>query len=187
MEINKMVLKKITVYGLLIVLALSIYFNYNLYKENQNFKVRMGAEYKGTFAITLVRLNEGDVDFWIETLQNEENGDVRLESYLGNLNEIVNGYLNMSGEVSIIGIQIEHITRQYQELEKNLDEGKDIEVYKEEINRNITFIRNVLKQVESNLGKDKNEVLWYKELSGFETKTGNYIYEQYEKFVRGNE
>ncbi|MBU8908885.1 hypothetical protein [Desertibacillus haloalkaliphilus] len=48
----------------------------------------------------------------------------------------------------------------------------------------VTFLRNVLKQVESDLGKGENEVLWYKELSGFRTKTGDYIWDQYKEWER---
>lgn len=186
MASNKVTFKKITLYGLLIVVFLSIYFNYHLYKENQSFKVRIGSDYQGTVAGTLFRLKEGDVDFWVETLKNEENGDVRLERYIGNLNEIINGYSGMDSKVGIIRIQIKHIISQYRELEKHLNEGKEIEGYKEEINRHITFIREVLKQVQSDLGKDGNEVLWYNELSGDDTKTGNFIWEKYKKFQSDN-
>ena len=182
MNKNQITLKKIIIYGVLIGMALSFYLNYQLYKENQNFKVRMGAEYQGTVAKTLFRLDEEDVNFWIETLQNEENGDVSLESYIGNLNEIINGYEDMSTKAGIIGMQIKSITRQYRELEKSLDKGRNIEANKETIQKNIAFIRNVLHKVQSDLGKSENEVLWYKELSGYETKTGNYIWEQYKKF-----
>jgi hypothetical protein len=52
--------------------------------------------------------------------------------------------MDMSGKVSIIGLQIKHITKQYRELQRKLGIGKDIEVYIEETNRNIVFIRNVL-------------------------------------------
>lgn len=130
--------------------------------------------------MTLFYLNEGDADVWIETLQKEEDGDVLLERYIGNLNEIANGYRGMSANVQIIDEQIKNIIRQYRELEKNLVEGKDYEVFKEEINKNITFIRTVLEQVVLDL-EGEDEVLWYKELSDIETKTGNYIWEQYKE------
>ncbi|UOE93320.1 hypothetical protein [Alkalihalobacillus sp. LMS39] len=180
MERNKVKKQKITVYGIVIVLALSMYFNFNLYKENNNFKVSKGAAYQDTVSLTLFYLNEGDVDVWIETLQKEENGDVLLERYIGNLNEIANGYRGMSANVQIIDEQIKNIIRQYRELEKNLVEGKDYQVFKEEINKNITFIRTVLEQVILDL-EGEDEVLWYKELSDIETKTGNYIWEQYKE------
>lgn len=181
-----MKIKKLTVYGLLIIATLSIYYNYNLYKENQNFKIRMGSDYRATVAKTLSQLNKDDISFWVETLKSGEDGDVRLERYIGNLNEDIQGYNDMNGKVRIIGMQIKHITEQYRELERNLDEGKDIETYKEEISKNIKFIRDVLTQVKSDLGHDKNEVLWYKELSGLETKTGNYIWGKFKNFEKEN-
>ena len=186
MERNKLINKKITVYGLLIIATLSIFLNYYLYKENQNFKIRMVSDYRATVVKTLSQLNEDDITFWVETLKSEEDGDVRLERYIGNLNEVIQGYNDMNGNISIIGMQIKHITEQYRELEKQLDEGKDIEIYKEEISKNIKFIRDVLTQVQSNLGHDENEVLWYKELSGLETKTGNYIWEKFNNFEKEN-
>ncbi|SOC15314.1 hypothetical protein SAMN05880501_10870 [Ureibacillus xyleni] len=184
MERKNMMIKKIVIYGLLLITTLSTYLSYHLYKENQYFKIGMGAEYHATVVKTLNRINENDISFWVETLKSEEDGDVLLERYIDNLNELVKGYDRMNANVGIIGIQIKHLTEHYRELESNLDEGKDIEIYKEEISMNIKFIRDVLTQVQSDLGHDKSEILWYTELSNDETKTANYIWKEFKNFEK---
>lgn len=186
MERKNLIIKKISIYGLILITILLTYLNYHLYKENQSFKFGMGSAYRDTVVSTLYQINENDSSFWVETLQNEEDGDVLLERYIGNLNELAKGYDNIDGHIRIvIGSQIRHLSKQYWDLESNIDKGKDIEIQIEEISSNIRFIREVLTQVQSNLD-DESETRWYKELSNSESKTVKYIWTAFKNFEKEN-
>lgn len=57
-------------------------FNYYLYKEKIGYLKHIGSENKTTVRMTLNELNERSIDFWFETLR-EEDGDVLLERHIG--------------------------------------------------------------------------------------------------------
>ena len=185
MERKNIIIKKISIYSLILITILLTYLSYHLYKENQYFKMGMGSKYRDTVESTLYQINENDINFWVETLQNEEYGDVLLERYIGNLNVLVKGYDDTDDHIRIFAIQIRHLSEQYRDLDSNIDKGKDTEIHKEKISRNIRFIRDVLTQVQSDLGAE-SEILWYKELSNSETKTVKYIWTEFKNFEKEN-
>jgi hypothetical protein len=166
-------------YVLFLILITSFIVNYYLYKENVGFINRIGSENLATVRLTLHELDEVSTDLLIETLK-EEDGDVLLERHIGELIQFSQKFYRMSGQMSTIGILLDHLINLYYQLEVSVQSGKNIEDYRNEINKSLHFIETVLNQINSDLGD--NQKLWYKELSGFDTETQKYVWAKFKQF-----
>ncbi|WP_059173474.1 hypothetical protein [Bacillus sp. FJAT-27445] len=178
-----MIKGKIFSYCLALFLIASLFFNYYLYKENEGFKIQLGTEYQSAFRLTIHNLGDGSTDFWVETLK-EPNGDIQLERYVGELRNYSREFSQMGGQMSAIGMLLDEIIKQYYQLEYGVKNGEDVEDSKKAINSRIQLINTIFTKIEADLGE--NEKLWYKELSGFQTDTQNYVEEKYREFQLQN-
>jgi hypothetical protein len=174
---------KLVKYVFILILITSLIVNYYLYKENASFMNRIGSENLATVRLTLHELDDGSTDFFIETLK-EEDGDVLLERHIGELNQFSQKFHRMSGQMSVIGIVLDHLINLYYQLQVSVQSGKNIEDNRNEINMRLKFIETVLNQINSDLGD--NQKLWYKELSGYDTETQKYVWAKFKQFENQN-
>ncbi|WP_223702072.1 hypothetical protein [Sutcliffiella deserti] len=175
---EKVLSNKFIKYTVVFLLIISLGFNYYLYKEKEGYMIQLGVENHLTVARTLNEISDVNTDDWIEILE-ENKGDVLLERYIGELRRLSREFHGMSG-MTPIGMLIDDTIRQYYALEDGMKSGKNIEVYKRAIEENIQFKKTILSQINSEFGED--EKLWYKELSGFQTKTQKEIQEKFIEF-----
>jgi hypothetical protein len=174
---------KILKYCFRLLLITSLILNYYLYKERENFIIQIGSANQATVRLTLNELGEGNTDYWIEAL-NEQNGNVRLERHIGELNKLSQEFHKMSGEMSQIGMLLGETINQYYELEDSISKGENIEEHIIAINNRIQFINTILTKIDTDLGED--EKVWYKELSGYETATQKYVWEKFKEYESQN-
>jgi hypothetical protein len=174
---------KIVNYVLILILITSLIVNYYLYKENVSFMNRIGSENLATVRLTLHELDDGSKDFFIETLK-EEDGDVLLERHIGELNQFSQKFYRMSGQMSVIRILLDQLINLYYQLQVSVQNGKNIEDNRNEINKRLKFIETVLNQINSDLGD--NQKLWYKELSGYDTEIQKYVWAKFKQFESQN-
>lgn len=173
---TKVSIRKRTLWIVLVAMTMSMVFNYLQYKENQSFKIRKGSDFQETVGLTLFRLEGESVDFFL----NEENEDVLLERYLGQLNALSKEYRDMN--INYLGYQIDYVKNQYRELAEDLEAGKEIKEHQENIEQVVNFITDILRDVQMSLGEDGNEILWYRELSKGNSETEKLVRERMDKF-----
>lgn len=170
-------------YVIIIFLIISMAINYYLYQDNNGLRSRIGTEYLLAVRDTLLHVDEKTLDFWVLELE-KEHSEVQLERYIGKLRSLSYQFHRMNGKVSVLGSRLDAISDQLYELKKSIDNGEGIEVQKNMINNHVHFINKVLKSIEQNLGE--NTVSWFNELSNYDSKTSNEVWQQFKDFEKQN-
>lgn len=174
---------KIITITIVLLFIISLGFNYALYKEKEGYIDQIGSQYQRTVRITLSEINDGNTDYWIDTL-NEDKGDVYLERHIGELKQLSREFHRMSGEMSGIGMLIDDIINHYYELEHGIKSGKNIAVQKTKIEGKNQLINSILTEIDSELGEDR--MRWYKELSGSQTNIQQKVWEKLKEYEEQN-
>jgi hypothetical protein len=168
-----------------LLFVVSLCFNYYQHRQNKNYKLSIGLEYQITFRNTIFDL-EGPSNFWVEELKND-NGDVRLERHIGELQANSINFNKIVGYHRIISDQLQYLSTLYWDLAKavNDKDNENIIELNNKIEEHRNFIIKVLKEVDKNLGE--NQILWYKELSNPNSKTSNSFWNKFKAFESDKE
>jgi len=63
---------KLIKYTIILLLIISLAFNYHLYYEKEDYIVQLGAENQQTVRVALHEIREGQTDYWITTLKEKK-------------------------------------------------------------------------------------------------------------------
>lgn len=172
---------KINYYILMFVLFLSVIFNILLDKV-KGYESRLGGEYLLATRNIIHELNGDYVNSWVDILKQEE-GALSLERHAGEINRRIAVFSKMSGVVgSIIGMQLDFITRDLNQMKEKLDQGKNIESDRIQLEKRISFLVGVLSKIESDFGDDSHK--WYSELSEDSSETNLWVLAEYKQFEK---
>ncbi|MGM8216602.1 hypothetical protein ACLIA0_13665 [Bacillaceae bacterium W0354] len=176
-------LKKILTSVLILLLVVSVGFNYKLYQENKDYKMSIGSDYLMTVRDTLFELSSPDNSYWLEVLE-EDHGEILIERHIVELDEIARGFSRMNGKVGVLGDYLKIQSRLYSELVQAVNERDDSKIIstQDEIDRHHQFLSRVLGEVEEEFGEDT--YLWYQELSNSDSETSNRIWDEIQVFER---
>ncbi len=162
----------------------SLVLNYYLYRKNKDFEDAMGLQYKETVRTTIFELNgSGSKGFWLSELR-KSNGQVSLGRSEGVLQEYADKIQSTNGKLGLLGDQIRSLSDDYDKFgEAIISNNKSgVDYYYHKIDTNKSFIIKVLKQIETNLGK--NDSKWYQELSNPDSKTSDMVWKQYKAYEK---
>ncbi|MFS0863833.1 hypothetical protein [Fredinandcohnia sp. 179-A 10B2 NHS] len=145
----------------------------------------MGSKYQTTVRNTIFDL-ESPASFWIEELK-KKNGDVLIERFIGELISNAHNFTEMGSELRIIGDQLLYLSSLYADLRtaiNNVDNDGIVKLNRQiEVHRN--FIIYILKKTDNTIGE--NQLVWYKELSNYDSKTSNLFMKELKEFERNKE
>lgn len=162
------------------MLLSSVYFNYYLYQENEEFKVSKGAEYQRTVGLALFNLKGDDVELWIEELQEKESF-MRLGSYLGELERYSGEFHRMNGKISVVGMALDAMRKHYYDLADRIKNGEGFQEQKEAIQKHRSFIIDTLEYIENQL-EDRHTKVWYKKISNHDSKISEDVWGKFKEF-----
>lgn len=86
--------------------------------------------------------------------------------------------------MAAVGILLDETVDQYYQLADSVETGIELEEHKKAINDRIQLVNAILTKVDTDLAE--NEKLWYKELSGSETETQQFVWETFKEFEGQN-
>lgn len=177
--------KKVLIFIVVLICAVSLGFNVHFYRKNKVFEETIGSQYKDIVRLTIFEVNgSGSKDFWLFQLK-KTSGQVSLGRSEGLLQEYADKIKNTNGKVGfVLGNQLMILSNQYDKFGEAVVNNNNygVTIYNQEINSNKAFIIKVLKQLETNLGK--NDVKWYQELSNPNSKTSDMVWKQYKAYEK---
>lgn len=168
---------------LILISLVSLGFNYYLYKENRQFKERIGVDYSVAVRKTIFELNDDFPDYLIREFEKGDGG-ILLGGFSNELDKLSGQFHRMNSSVSVVGMELDTIIDHLFKLKKAVDNKEGVEEMKQDINEHVTFVLEILEPLEK-FGDDS--MRWYKVLSDPASETSDRILEKYNEYIRKNQ